>query len=187
MLHCATTDQAHWSPCHCWTWPPQPTCHLKCRVPQLARLSQETPFFASQTVSVLNDTRNLWLPAAIICKANNGWYLVQVIGGGQYRHAHDHIQEFHSDAVKLYTFNLGNVAPAASTSAPATQAVALTTPVAPAATLQTPCKASPTVCSPQWTEMSSTGASLSQTDTAPAVQCWSTWSRKPPPRLLEEI
>ena len=53
----------------------------------------------AKLVSVLNDTRNLWLPATIICKANNGSYLVQVIGGGQHRHAHDHIWEYHPDAV----------------------------------------------------------------------------------------
>ena len=52
---------------------------------------KKPPFFAGQTISVLNDTRNLWLPATIICKANNGSFLVQVIGSGQYRCAHDHI------------------------------------------------------------------------------------------------
>ena len=117
---------------------------------------KKPPFFAGQTISVLNDARNLWLPATIIHKANNGSYLVQVIGGGQYRCAHDHIQECHLDAVKPDTSNIGNVAPAASTSAPATQAVRLPTavtpttptPAAPAATLQTPCKALPAVCSP---------------------------------------
>ena len=52
---------------------------------------KKPPFFASQTVSVLNDTRNLWLPATIICKANNGSSLVQATSSGQYRHAHNHI------------------------------------------------------------------------------------------------
>ena len=107
--------------------------------------SKKPPFFASWTISVLNDTRNFWLPATIICKANNGSYLVQVIGSGQYRHAHDHIQEHHPDAVKPDTPNIGDVAPAASTLAPATQVVrlptavapAIPTPAAPAATLQT--------------------------------------------------
>ena len=32
-------------------------------------------------------------PATIICKANNGSHLVQVLGGGQYRCAYDHIVE----------------------------------------------------------------------------------------------
>ena len=117
---------------------------------------KKPPFFASQTVSVLNDARNLWLPATIICKVNNGFYLVEIIGGGQYKHACDHIQEHHLDAVKTDTSDIGNVTPAASTSAPPTQAVRLPTAVAPttpttaapAATLQTPCKAQPAVCSP---------------------------------------
>ena len=52
---------------------------------------KKPPFFAHQNVSVLNDTRKLWLSATIISKTNNGSYLVQVIGGGQYRCAHDHI------------------------------------------------------------------------------------------------
>ena len=104
---------------------------------------KKPPFFAGQTISVLSDARNMWLPDTIICKANNGSYLVQVIGGGQYRHAHDHIQEHNPDAVKPDTSNTGNVEPAASTPAPAIQVVRLPTaatpttqtPAAPAATL----------------------------------------------------
>ena len=83
--------------------------------------------------------------------------MVKVIGDGQYRCAYDHIWEYHPDAVKPDTSNIGDVAPAASTSAPATQvvrlptAVAPTTPMlaAPAATLQTSHKALPAVHSPQ--------------------------------------
>ena len=82
---------------------------------------KKPPFFAGQMVFVLNDTRNLWLPATIICKASNGSYLVKIIGGGQHRHAHDHICKCHSDAVKPDASNIGDVAPAASTSASATQ------------------------------------------------------------------
>ena len=156
---------------------------------------KKPPFFASKTVSVLNDARTLWLPATIIHKANNGSYLVQIIGSGQYRHAHDHIWECHPDAVKPDTSNIGDVAPAASTSACATQvlglptAVATTTPtpVAPAATLQTPCKGLPAVHLPQWTQTPFTGGGLSQTCKVPAVLCQSTQSRKPPSRILEEI
>ena len=153
---------------------------------------KKPPFFAGQTVSVLNDARNLWLPATIICKAYNGSYLVQVIGGGQYRCAHDHIQECYPDAVKPDTSNICDVAPVASASAPSTQAVRLPTAVAPttptpAATLQTPHKPLPAVSSPQQTQMPSSGASLSLTDTALAVLHQSTQSRKPPSRLLEEI
>ena len=120
---------------------------------------KKPPFFAGQTISVLNDTRHMRLPATIISKANNGSYLVQVIGTGQYRCACDHIWEHHLDAVKPEpdTSNIGDVAPAASTSAPAIPAVrpptaiapTRPTPAAPAVILQTPCKALPAVCSPQ--------------------------------------
>ena len=57
--------------------------------------SKKPPFFTGQTVSVLNDTKNMWLPAIIICKANKGFIPGQVIGGGQYRCAYDKIQECH--------------------------------------------------------------------------------------------
>ena len=153
------------------------------------------PFFASKTVSVLDNTRYLWLSATIIHKANNGSYLIQVIGDGQYRCSHDHIQKHRLDAVEQDTSNIGDVAPAASTSALATQAVRLPTAVAPitptpatpAATLQTPHKAPPVVCSLQWTQTPSTGTPLSQTSTAPAALHQSTQSRNPPSQLLEEI
>ena len=159
---------------------------------------KKPPFFAGQTVSVLNDTRNLWLPATIISKANLGSYLVQVIGGRQYRCAHDHIQECHLYTVKPDISNIGDVAPTAPTSALATWAVRVPTavapvapetptPAAPAATLETPCKALPVVHLSQWSEMPSTGSPMRQTDTVPAVLCQSTQSRKPPSRLLEEI
>ena len=56
--------------------------------------------YAGQSVSVLNDAKTLWLPATEICQAHHGSYLVQVIGGGQYRCAHHHIHECHPDTVK---------------------------------------------------------------------------------------
>ena len=34
----ATMNQALWSTCQYWTWPPQPTCCFKCRVPQPVRI-----------------------------------------------------------------------------------------------------------------------------------------------------
>ena len=108
---------------------------------------KKPPFFTSQTISVLNDARNLWLPATIISKANNGSYWVQVIGGGQYRCPHDHIGEHHPDAVKPDKSNIGDVALGTSALALTTKALRLPktaapttpTPAAPAATLQTPC------------------------------------------------
>ena len=116
MHHCATADQAHWPRCWCWIWSSQTMCCPECRV-----CHKKPPFFTSQTVSVLNDAMNLWFPATIIHKGNSHSYMVQVIGGGQYRHAHDHIWEHHLDAVKADTSNIGDVAPAASASASATQ------------------------------------------------------------------
>ena len=69
--------------------------------------------YAGQTVSVFNNDKSLWLPAKVICKADCGSYLVQVIGGGQYRCACDHIHECHPDAVKLGTSTTADVAPSA--------------------------------------------------------------------------
>ena len=60
----------------------------------------------------LNDARTLWLPAKVICQAAHGSYIVQVIGGGQYRHARDHIHERHPDAVKDDTSTTPDVVPA---------------------------------------------------------------------------
>ena len=62
--------------------------HLNQHVTQIAEYHDQQachkkpPFFASQTMSVPIDARNLWLPATIIHKANNGSYLVYLIGGG---------------------------------------------------------------------------------------------------------
>ena len=72
----------------------------------------KSPFYAGQTVSVLNDAKTLWLPATVIRQAAHGSYLVEVIGGGRYRRARDHICERHPDAVKKDDTPPGNVAPA---------------------------------------------------------------------------
>ena len=72
----------------------------------------KSPLYAGQTVSVLNNDKSLWLPAKVICKADHGSYLVQVIGGVQYRRAHDHIHEHHLDAVQPGTSTTADVAPA---------------------------------------------------------------------------
>ena len=77
-------------------------CHCK----------QKSPLYAGQTVSILNDAKTLWLPATVIHQAKHGSYLVQVIGGGQYRHARDHIHEHHPDAVKPDRSTIADVAPA---------------------------------------------------------------------------
>ena len=53
----------------------------------------KSPFYAGQTVSVLNDAKTLWLPATVIRQAAHGSYLVEVVGGGRYRRARDHICE----------------------------------------------------------------------------------------------
>ena len=51
----------------------------------------KSPLYAGQTVSILNDAKTLCLPDTVIHQAKHGSYLVQVIGGGQYRCARDHI------------------------------------------------------------------------------------------------
>ena len=79
----------------------------------------KSPLYAGQTVSVLNDARTLWLPAKVICQATHGSYRVQVIGGGQYRCARDHICEHHPDAVKSDTSTTPVVAPATPEALPA--------------------------------------------------------------------
>ena len=79
----------------------------------------KSPLYAGQTVSVLNDARTLWLPAKVTCQAAHGSYLVQVIGGGQYRCACDHMHECHPDAVKHDTSTTPVVAPATPEALPA--------------------------------------------------------------------
>ena len=44
----------------------------------------KSPFYAGQTVSVLNDAKTLWLPATILRQADHGSYLIKVVGGGTY-------------------------------------------------------------------------------------------------------
>ena len=64
---------------------------------------------AGQTVSVLKDAKTLWLPATVIHQAKHGSYLVQVIGGGAVN-THDHICEWHPDAVKPNRSTIADVA-----------------------------------------------------------------------------
>ena len=149
---------------------------------------QKPPLFAGQTVSVLNDARTLWLPATIVRAADHGSYIIQVIGGGQYRRARDHIRERHPDAARPVSAT-HNVAPAtlmqpAIPAAQPTPTVAPATPrrAAPAATPQTPCKAPPAARA----QTPSTGAQPSKTGTAPAVPRRSSRASKPPTRLIEE-
>ena len=61
---------------------------------------QKALLFAGHSASVLNDSRCLWLPSTIICAADHGPYIVQVISSGQYWCACNHINEHHPDAVK---------------------------------------------------------------------------------------
>ena len=72
----------------------------------------KSPLYAGQKVSVFNDARILWLLAKVIHQTAHGSYLVQVVGGGQYRCARDHICEHHPDAVKDDTSTSSVVAPA---------------------------------------------------------------------------
>ena len=97
--------------------------HLNDRATQSAayhdrHCKPKSPLYAGQTVSVLNDAKTLWLPATVIRRAKHGSYLVQVIGGGQYRRARDHIRERHPDAVKRGALTSTDVAPATPESSP---------------------------------------------------------------------
>ena len=93
---------------------------------------QKSPLYAGQTVSVLNDAKTLWLPATVICQAKHGSFMVQVIGGGQYRRACDHIHEHHPDAIKPDRSTIADVAPATPECSPGMPPVrpAPATPVA---------------------------------------------------------
>ena len=154
--------------------------------------------YARQTVSVLNDAKTLWLPATVIRQARHGSYLVQVIGGGQYRHACDHICEHHPDAVKPDMLTSTDVAPATPEFspglfpvrpmpvAPATAPVAPATPkpwATPAATtpMDTPRKPPTAVVM----QNSSTRSATKVTGGAPAATRQSTRVRKPLTWLLE--
>ena len=64
-------------------------------------------------------------------QASHSSYLVQVIGGGQYRHAHDHICECHPDTVKHDMLTTPVVAPATPEALPVL--FAASPPAAPAA------------------------------------------------------
>ena len=90
-----------------------------------------SPHCMQGKLSVLNDTRTLWFPAKVIRQTTHGSYLVQVIGGGQYRHACDHIHERYPDAVKPDTSTTPVVAPA--TPDALTALFAVSPPSAPAA------------------------------------------------------
>ena len=156
--------------------------------------------YAGQTVSVLNDAKALWLPATVIHKAKHGSYLVQVIGGGQYRCVHDHIRECHPHAVKPDVLTSTDVAPAIPESSPGLFPVRPVTaapgaaPVAPATPKPS---AAPTATRPMDTprkpptavvlQNPSTGSATKMTGTAPAATHQSTRVRKPPTQLLEEM
>ena len=89
-------------------------------------------------------------------QAKHSSYLVQVIGGGQYRCAYDHIHEWHPDAVKPDRSTITDVAPAtpecspgippvrpapaAPVAAPVAQATTPPSLVAPATTQHIPRK-----------------------------------------------
>ena len=159
----------------------------------------KSPFYAGQTVSVLNDAKTLWLPTTIIRQAAHGSYLVEVGGGGRYRRARDHIHERHPDAVKKEDTPPGNVAPASPewSGAPPVHslpAVSTTAPVAPATT---PLPAVPTVKTstpgktaartPMHSPAPPTGVAQQQTGAAPAAPRRSAHATKPNKRLIEEM
>ena len=159
-----------------------------------------SPLYKGKTVSVLNNDKSLWLPAKVICKADQGFYLVQVIGGGQYRCASDHIHEHHPDAVKPGTSITTDVAPATPEPLPALPVAkppaAHAVPVVPAtppqqaacaATTNTPHKPPPAMPTPQQQQMPSTGCTPKQTSATPTAPHLSAHVSKPTYFLVEEI
>ena len=184
----AAADQDHLNDCATWS----AAYHdYHCR--------PKSPLYAGQTVSVLNDTKTLWLPGTVIRQARHGSYLVQVIGGGQYQHAHDHICEHHPDAVKADMPVSADVAPATPESSPGmfpvrpAPAAPAAAPVAPAT--PTPQPAVPMASTPMDTprkpavalQTPSTGSAMKMTSAAPAATRHSTRVRKPPTQLLEDM
>ena len=164
----------------------------------------KAPFYAGQTVSVLNDAKTLWLPATIIRQADHGSYLIKVVGGGTYRRARDHIRERQPDAMKKQdptqeNSSPGNVAPATpewpgAPPAHSQPAVMSTAPVAPAtvplpavptAKTSTPRKAA--ARTPVHPTAPSTGVAPQQTGAAPAAPRQSARTHKPPTRLITEM
>ena len=188
LAHNSTTAYLpQWSTCYSWLWPSGPACLPKCSKPWLSSLLTESPLFAGQSVSVLNDARCLWLPATVIHSADHGSYLIKVIGGGQYQHACDHICECHPDAIKPDKHVTTSVAPATPTHLPATQAVQPAPCIAPAtpqpAAIPHTLQKTPTVHMPYHAQ----SVTPRQTSTAPAVPCHSAWNSKPPSWLIEEM
>ena len=118
---------------------------------------RKAPLYARQSVSVINNDRTLWLPATVVCAADHGSYIINVIGGAEYRQARDHIHQHHPDAVKPDMHPKVEVAGQPITTPSTSEAVqqaptapAVQPPVAPAtpkqAAAQSPTAATPT----QW-------------------------------------
>ena len=164
----------------------------------------KSPFYAGQTVSVLNDAKTLWLPATIIRQADHGSYLLKVVGGGTYRRARDHIRERHPDAVKKQNpteenSSPGNVAPAmlewpgtppahsqpAVTSTAPVVPTTVPLPAVPTAKTSTPCKVA--ARTPVHPTAQSTGVAPQQTGAAPAALRRSARTHKPPTRLITQM
>ena len=160
----------------------------------------KSPFYAGQTVSVLNDAQTLWLPATVIRQAEHGSYLVEVIGGGKYHRAHDHIRERHPEVTrKADDASPSNIAPAmpewpgappahSLPAVPTTAPVVSATdplPIAPTAKTSTPHKVA--VCTPVQSPAPSTGVATGQTGAAPAAFSHSAHAHKPPTRLITQM
>ena len=60
--NCATKDQAQGPLCSSWTWKVRGMCNPDCSWPWPYMLPQESPLYAGQSVSVINNYRTLWLP-----------------------------------------------------------------------------------------------------------------------------
>ena len=187
LVHNGATVYPSYQPtCYCWPWQSRPACLPKHSKPWPSRLPTEGPTVC-QTDCICSQARCLWPPATIICAADHGLYIVQVIGSGQYQHAGDHICEHHPDTVKPDKHITTNVAPTTPIHPPATQAVqpapcVVPTTPQPAAIPHTLWK-TPTVHTPPHAQ----SVTLKLTGTAPAVPCHSVWSSKPPSQPIEEM
>ena len=148
---------------------------------------------------MLNDAKTLWLPATVIRQAAHGSYLVEVIGGGRYRRARDHIHEQHPDAMKKDDTLPGNIAPAtpkwpgappvhSPPAVPITAPVVPTTtplPTVPTAKTSTPRKTA--ARTPMHSPAPPTGVAQQQTGAAPAAPYQSARATKLNKWLIEEM
>ena len=154
---------------------------------------KKAPLYAGQSVSVINNDRTLWLPATIICAADNGSYVVRVIGGAEYRWAWDHICEHHPDVVKHDTHPKVEVAQQPVTTPSTSEAVQqvptapmVQPPVAPATPKQAAAQ-SPTAATHIQRKTPATAGVQPPTGRTDVAPRWSGHISKAPQCLIEHM